>query len=313
MTGALLTLASSLAGAAVVSARPAAVSVDGAVDAFRAEAGPSPTTAVVEPVGPPVARHDVARPTTDPPPEERARLDHPNRPSANEATTPIAPRTGGEASASGSGTSVPPASLPAEGVYVYRTSGFEELNYPGTRRSYPDTTTITVLGAGCGVEYRWTANSDHRDSSFVCAADDSLELQRFTNRNSFHGHASETSYDCAAGSTYGYPRTGEPGKRWTYVCATPDGRTTLSVAAEIVEFTPVHVAGSPIDTMHVRHTTTLSGAQTGSSKADLWYAIDDARLVKNVAAVAVTAAGPFGPVEYRTNYEVLLVEPGPRS
>lgn len=204
------------------------------------------------------------------------------------------------------------AALPARGVYVYETSGFEEVNLPGSRRSYPDTTTITVLDAGCGVEYRWRANEDHTDSSIVCADGDSLTLSRFTNRNAFYGRSSESSYDCDDAS-YGYPRTGTPGQTWTYSCQTSSGDTTLSVDAEIVDFVAIGVAGAPVETMHVRHTTMFSGAQRGTTTADIWYAVGDARLVKNTTSVAVESDEAFGTVEYRTEYEIRLADPDPQK
>jgi hypothetical protein len=91
------------------------------------------------------------------------------------------------------------------------------------------------------------------------------------------------------------------------------GDTKLSVEAEIVEYVPVQIAGLLIDTMHVRHTTIFSGAQRGQAIADIWYAVGDARIIKNSATVAVDADGPFGTVEYRSSFELLLTHPAPRT
>src|SRR5262245_38590154 len=45
---------------------------------------------------------------------------------------------------------------PAEGVYVYRTTGYEKTDaLTGSRHGYPARTTIEVRAAGCGFVMRW--------------------------------------------------------------------------------------------------------------------------------------------------------------
>lgn len=291
-----------LAGVCVVglTRAPAPVTVEEAVRQFRASQD--------VPVGPST--------TLPAPPAETVPSLAPEPALVNEEASEPIDQVGGNSSTAPTPPAVPPRrepALPERGVYVYDTTGSEQVNYPGSRRSYSRTTTITVVDAECGVEYRWRANEEHTDSSVVCVKDDSLALVRYMNTNSFYGRTHHSSYLCGDGASYGYPHTGTPGQRWTYTCRTSSGDTTLSVVAEIIEFVPVHVANAPVDTMHVRHTTEFAGAQRGTTVAELWYALDDARIIQNTARIAVDADGPFGTVEYRSDFQLTLADPDPQQ
>lgn len=68
-----------------------------------------------------------------------------------------------------SSPAVVPASLPAPGVYRYRTEGGESIDaVGGATHTYPAETTITVRPDGCGVTLQWDALRERNERWSLC-------------------------------------------------------------------------------------------------------------------------------------------------
>lgn len=71
-----------------------------------------------------------------------------------------------------------PVALVEPGVYVYRTTGFEQVDaFAGVTHDYPAETTITVIADGCGVLLRWDALEERREEWRLCTRTAGIELQ----------------------------------------------------------------------------------------------------------------------------------------
>lgn len=70
------------------------------------------------------------------------------------------------------------ASLPAPGVYRYRTEGSESIDaIGGSTHVYPAETTITVVADGCGVRLQWDALRERNEYWWLCVEGGDVVLQ----------------------------------------------------------------------------------------------------------------------------------------
>ncbi|MFQ5558043.1 MAG: hypothetical protein ACE5GB_11120, partial [Acidimicrobiales bacterium] len=120
------------------------------------------------------------------PPETSTRADDEARVAA---TAPV--RLGGQQ------TDPAPGDLPPSGVYVYRTTGGEEVDaLGGTRHDYPAETTITVRSGGCGAVHRWHALEERFEEWEVCRRDGTLVMPWFTAFHQFFGTDDRQEFTC---------------------------------------------------------------------------------------------------------------------
>src|SRR5882672_2094083 len=78
--------------------------------------------------------------------------------------------------------------LPSEGVYVYATTGRENVDIlGGTQHDYPSETTITVRHEGCGMRDRWDALQGRWDARHYCAAEQGLAIRDVIQHHEFYG------------------------------------------------------------------------------------------------------------------------------
>ena len=180
---------------------------------------------------------------------------------------PVTPESALEAfRARGPVASAPP--LPAAGVYVYDTTGFERVNRLSIRRSYPAASVRVVrpTGAGCAWREEVRLFEEHAETYDVCTDGNDARDTAFGTRLSYYYVDSAMSLDCGTGST----RTGRGfavGESRTYACR------GVGVSAEVTvtyegEGTAV-VDDLEVPCRRVVVVTALAGATTGGARRAL--------------------------------------------
>jgi hypothetical protein len=226
-----------------------------------------------------------------------------------------APRQAGAQGEGGRGGGASPSAapvLPTPGVYVYATTGHEQLSTPGSSRSYPAQTTITVTPAGSGCQSdRWDPLEQHWEEYRLCyGPGPASNMESASSYVSFYGIGDTTSMTCAQ-PAYWRPPTTAAGARWTYTC-TSSGTTYASVGT-VVGTGSVAVGGQAVPAVHLHVDTTFSGSEQGDNPEDMWLALSDSLVLRLSGSVqASESTGPFGHVGYQEAFDLQLTSLTPQ-
>lgn len=274
--------------------RATPVTIDAALDRFRrAEVPPDPdeTPAPSTAAGPTAEPGSAAADATV----------------AEPATTPAAAASPVRATTTTDGRR-----LPAPGVYVYDTVGWEETDaLGGARHEYPSTSTVTVRTGGCGVVARWDVLEDRSDEFERCLAPQGGEhLAGFVARHGFYGQKDERTFRCEPGSLYRPPSGTPVGSSWTYQCRSETTVDTSTVT--LVGYETLDVGGVVVPAVHVQELGEPSGDTSGSMRRDLWFAVDDGLLLRERTAVESDSKKGAIQASYREQYEIRLTSVHPR-
>lgn len=199
---------------------------------------------------------------------------------------------------------------PAQGVYVYATTGGDEVDVlGGSRHTYPSETTITIRHAGCGVVERWDALEERWDERESCQTAEGDVMKRTTSFHEFFGHADQRTLHC---SGFVRPVGAGPGATWTSRCASDN--TTAVTTLSAVAWEMVDVAGTPVRTLHIHAETKLSGEQVGTSVRDVWGSSDHGLVVRERSTLTSYSNQPvFGRTRYHETYDNRLLSLQPRK
>ena len=198
-----------------------------------------------------------------------------------------------------------------EGVYVYSTRGYERTDaLNGVTHRYPRHSTITVAAVDCGMRLTWRVLDGRSTEWTYCVTHEGWELRSQAERHTFFGRTEQTTYACQ--STPIRPAELEVGAHWDVSCSTEDTGET-GVAAVVGRRETTLADGSTIRETLVRKSTSLSGANRGTSRHDLWF--DDASgLLAHVRLVSrTTSDSPIGDVRYDEDVTLTLVSGEPRG
>lgn len=202
------------------------------------------------------------------------------------------------------------SSLQQEGVYVYATTGSENVDaLSGARHPYPAQTTITVTQEGCGLRTIWRPLEQRTDDGITCVRGDRLLVDRFTTLHEFFQKKDRRDFRCAAGTLL-MPSPPTPGATWTMHCKTED--TTSVSRGEVVGPEDLDVGGRSVRTIHVRLVSTLRGGSNGTRSADAWLLPSNGLMVRTIARARISARSVLGNVHYAEDYELNLVSLDPR-
>ncbi len=195
----------------------------------------------------------------------------------------------------------------APGVYVYATSGSESISALGGREhAYPERSTITVTGGGCGMTLRWDV-LEHRSSTFeIC--DDGSRLGAWSETHRFVGRDDVTEWRCQAAAWL--PAARDPGATSEVRCASDDSRqdgTTTVVGSETVR-----VGGVPVDVVRLRVATRQSGGARGPTVEERWLERETGLPVRIAYRVATLNASLIGDVRFEERFTLRLVSLEPR-
>jgi hypothetical protein len=204
------------------------------------------------------------------------------------------------------GSGAPIEGGPEPGVYVYRTSGHEEVDaLTGSRHDYPAETTITVTAGGCGALLAWNALGGRSTTWEICRSGEAWALAGYRETHRFFGQTETTDYRCASGSFW-LPEAGSPTTR---TCTTGDRDETSRVT--LVGAEPVDVAGTRTETGHVGVELELTGTTDGSGTIDAWL-LDTGLPARLVLANDNRSRSAIGDVRYTEQAELELVSIEPR-
>jgi hypothetical protein len=211
--------------------------------------------------------------------------------------------TASPASSQHAATPIPAGVL---GSFSYATTGYEQTSLPGTKRTYPSTTTFTNTRADGCVKSTWQPVSQHVQSQVLCAYGKTVRIAADDQTISFFGISSSENFSCGDDAFIYQPGV-KAGHVWNYKCKSADG--TATQAGHVIGYETVSVGGTAVRALHVKLITTLTGAETGKSTQDYWIGISKPLLIKQSGTVDATQKG----IEYQETYSVTLDSLTPKS
>lgn len=303
-----------LATATVVVRGQTAVTVDDAVEAFRADLGTPPPSLRAGAASPspgitgPTPDTDVAAqppgssPSTQPDPSEPLA----SSPTAHEGAT--APAT--QPSEPRSPDPQPTLTVPEEGVYTYATDGSESIEaLGGAHHEYPDRTTITVRHSDCGYTSRWEPLRERWEEFDICRDDHRARMRTITLYHEFFERGVRHDYACGEDATIAEVRS-EPGTRWTWECHSEGG--SMRTVVEILGFGIRDVGGTPVEAVQVRIHNTMDGDTRGTRQAEVWYDRWSGLELHGVYHTDTMVDTPMGSTRYVERIERSLTDVRPR-
>ena len=198
--------------------------------------------------------------------------------------------------------------LPAAGVYVYTTSGWESIGLIGGRHRYPSRTTLTVAQAPCGVTERWDVLIERWEEATICATSPRPTIDRFTSYHEFLTRRDRRTFLCEAG-TPSIPPIDVPGQTWTLSCASGDTQTS-SIGTLLGDET-LTIEGRPVAVAHVRVESRLTGEIQGTRRAEFWISRRTGLLLRAIVGVEGKGPAPVGTLDYTEHYELNLTSLDP--
>jgi hypothetical protein len=189
------------------------------------------------------------------------------------------------------------------GLYVYATTGFEEIDaLGGARHDYPAETFVTMQPGGCGVTLRWTALEERWDELDLCDTAGGLSVLHYDAYHEWFSQADLQKFACGPLDAVAIPDGGDGS--WSYECANYERDEVWFV--EVVGTEKVEVAGEEVDSLHVRVTSDLSGESTGTSETDTWYLQGTSLIVRRMVNRSSVNQSLVGAVNYVEEYEIVL-------
>jgi hypothetical protein len=195
---------------------------------------------------------------------------------------------------------------PEPGVYVYRTSGFEEIDaLVGSRHDYPAVTTITATAGGCGIELTWNALGGRSTTWEICRSDGGWRLAGYRETHRFFGQTERTEYRCDAGSAWLPAGDSVAARR----CTTGETDESSQVRAGAVE--QVDAGGDEVSAAPVHVDLELSGRTEGDGAIDAWL-LENGLPVRLVLVNDNRTGSAIGDVRYTERAELELESLEPR-
>lgn len=240
-----------------------------------------------------------------------------NRSGAHEASTREAERRFEQSSSTQRAN--PSVLRPAAGVYAYRGTGTEHLSLPPKSQHQGPRmpATVTHRADGCWT-FRIDYNSAHWQTWIYCPRRGGLvELGGETFERwdfVFTKYDSTSSFTCDPPSV-AIRATMHAGDHWPQRCTgTSSGSTGTATTAGPYTFVAeedVTVGGSAVPAYHFRQQRTLGGNQSGTQRADLWFAVKDGLPLRNERQVTVHTDTPIGSSTYteRGSFELTALRP----
>jgi hypothetical protein len=265
------------------------VTLEQAVERFRASAPSTAAAADGAAAAPGPAAPATTSPGQAPAPDQRAVRATATVPGQSAAAQPFAP--------------------PAEGVYSYRARGFEQVSMGGARHDYPERTYATVRQqGGCRWEMRHEILKEHVEHGVRCSEpgrvldfEDSTDIVFFGQKNS-------STFRCDPPQILA--RVGDqPGAATTTTCRSAEDQATITT--RFVGRERLTIGGVAVDALHITSDGTVSGRATGTSHFDSWIHPDTGLLLKNVRTTTSRANAFGSTVDYRedASFELERLEP----
>jgi hypothetical protein len=188
------------------------------------------------------------------------------------------------------------------GVYLYSTSGGESIDaLGGAHHRYPATTSVTAVGARCGVRLRWDALVGRSTTWTLCSTPTGVELRSWEVVHTFFGRSDRTTYTCAR------PLLLRAGSfRCRSARGGESGRVTVLGPEQVV------VGGRPVSTLHVRTVGHVTGGDHGTETVDWWLGTESGLPVRLVLSGRTSRPLFLGQVHYKEDAELRLRSTTPK-
>ncbi len=189
-----------------------------------------------------------------------------------------------------------------DGVYVYATKGGESIDaLGGAHHRYPATTSITAVGAPCGVKLRWDALQGRSTTWTLCSTRAGVELGTEEVVHTFFGQTDDTTYACAGSELL---RSG------SFRCRSGRGRQDGTV--RVLGRGSLEVGGKPVSVLHVRTVATISGGDQGAETVDWWLGTATGLPIQVAFTSRTSRKTVVGRVHYAEDAELRLLSLTPK-
>ena len=135
-----------------------------------------------------------------------------------------------------------------------------------------------------------------------------------TTSDRFFGQTDADTYTC--GDVVELPVDAKQGSSWKGACkdAPASGQpNTTALAYRVVGPEQVTVAGRPVDTVHLRITSTQGGQRSGGGVEDRWVVPGTNLVVRSIDHEKDRSPSPIGDVTYTQQYDIRLQSLDPRT
>jgi hypothetical protein len=224
--------------------------------------------------------------------------------------------SGGPSSTDGGGS--PALVLPVAGVYEYTGSGRERLSLPPLSQDQGPTIPATVEygDPGCW-SIRFDYSTNHWQTwSYCLRGTDLVEVGGLSWQRWMIGATAITNLTTSTcDDAPVLPADREPEQEWVGRCTS----TNEAVEGEAVSEGPyryvgeetVEVDGVDVVTARFVRERAMSGAQEGTERSEVWFAVDSGLPVRNERAISVATDTPVGASTYTEDggFELAALEP----
>ncbi|MBM0233566.1 hypothetical protein JNW91_17915 [Micromonospora sp. STR1_7] len=198
--------------------------------------------------------------------------------------------------------------VPAAGVYSYRTEGHDSIEYDGDSydRPFPAETYARVHHAGgCVWELYFTPIQEHTDAHRQCSAPGEYLCLAHMQKVSFAGISGDETHHCHPAMIQVGGKASAAGGVEETVCEAHGNRARIVI--KYIGEESVTVDGVARPTHHVRIDSYVKGAGLdGTAVADAWFDVADGLYLKLVreADVTVDRDGNKGTYRIKASYEL---------
>lgn len=213
----------------------------------------------------------------------------------------------------------PASRRPEPGVYRYEGSGTESLSVPPLSQDQGPTMPGSVeLGAdGCWT-FRIDYSTNHWQSWEHCPdGEDLVEAGGQSWQRWMIGATAITNlsdFACDDGAMLA-PVDPAPGQEWHTRCVgtneAVEGQAVSEGTYRFVGEEDLDVGGTTVATHHFVRERVMSGAQVGTERSEVWYAVDTGLPVRNERSVEARTDTPIGESTYTETGEFHLVSIAP--
>ena len=221
---------------------------------------------------------------------------------------------------SGATTSVPPkgAARPKPGVYDYRGSGTESLSLPPLSQRQGPTipATVELVGDDCWT-IRFDYSTNHWETWDYCRrGTDLVETGGKTWQRWMIGATAITNLATSVcDDAMVLPSERTKGDEWPARCVgtneTIDGEAISKGPYTYLGEQELKVGDTTVTAAHFVRDRTMTGAQQGSERSDVWFDVRTGLPIRNERKISVDTDTPVGSSTYTEEGEFHLVSPDP--
>ena len=205
----------------------------------------------------------------------------------------------------------PVAGLPPPGVYVYATSGHDEVTLlGGSRHDYPAETSLTVTPVPCGATLRWDLLGERWEEWTICLDEGRRLIRSIAAYHQFFGRSDLREYTCVPDSLFHPPR---PLRQRTWSSACQGSGSDATAAGTVVGVEYLSVRGTRVRTFHLRIVTTFEGDTRGTRQTEIWLAADTGLPILTVQSDELDTKTPLGDTHYVEELRLELRSLQPRT